>query len=129
MTDALVRQARDAALAAYAPYSGFRVGAAVLAGGQVFRGCNVECASYGLTVCAERNAIFAAIGAGHRRIDRIALACIDATTEGGAALMPCGACLQVIAEFADPDTVVQVDGAGDFTLRALLPNGFGLPRA
>jgi cytidine deaminase len=121
----LLHQARDAAQAAYAPYSGFRVGAAVLAGGQVFRGCNIENASYGLTICAERTAIFAAISAGHRRITRIAVACIDGGA--GAALMPCGACLQVLAEFADLDAPVQVDRAGDFSLRVLLPHGFSLP--
>jgi cytidine deaminase len=100
------------------------VGAALLADGILFRGSNVENASYGLAICAERNAVFAA-AAGHRRIECIAVACIDAP-EGtqDAALMPCGACLQVIAEFAGPATPVLVDRAGEFTLADLLPRAF-----
>ena len=117
--------ARAAAGAAYAPYSGFRVGAAVRAGGSVFTGCNVENASFGLTICAERNAIFAAVAAGHRRIEAVALVCLDG---GDGGLMPCGACLQVMAEFAGPELEVTVAGAGRFALRQLLPHGFRLER-
>ncbi len=131
-SEGLLQHARAAAESAYAPYSNFRVGAAVMAGGEIFRGCNVENASYGLAICAERNAIFAAIAAGHRRIECIAVACIDAPpTKPGAStasLMPCGACLQVIAEFAAASAPVHIDRAGAFTLGALLPHGFSLPR-
>jgi cytidine deaminase len=123
----LLATAREAALAAHAPYSRFRVGAAVRAGGAVFSGCNIENASYGLTICAERVAIFAAISAGHRRIDALALACIDATDGGDAeGKMPCGACRQVLAEFADPAAPVHVDGADTLALRDLLPHAFRL---
>jgi cytidine deaminase len=124
--EALLAAARESALAAYAPYSRFRVGAAVRAGDAVFRGCNVENASFGLTICAERNAIFAAVAAGHRRIDALALACVDAAPHSGPALMPCGACRQVMAEFAAAGMQVHVDGVGCFRLDALLPNAFGL---
>ena len=109
------------------PYSKFRVGAAVRAGGLVFTGCNVENASYGLTICAERTAIFSAIAAGARRIEAIALACVDAGEgAGGASLMPCGACRQVMAEFADGALPVTIAGVGTVPLDALLPNAFRL---
>ena len=125
--EALMAQARAAALHAYAPYSRFRVGAAVSAGGQTYGGCNVENASYGLAICAERNAIFQAVAAGHRRIDAIALACIDAPPEAPPTLlMPCGACRQVLAEFADPNTPVAIDRIGTQTLQQLLPQPFHL---
>src|SRR4051812_42299462 len=101
--DKLLEEARGAAGKAYAPYSGFRVGAAVRAGGQIYTACNVENASYGLSICAERAAIFAVLAAGPRRIDALALACIDAKkADSSASLMPCGACRQVMAEFGDP---------------------------
>ncbi len=119
--------ARDAAARAYCPYSNFHVGAAVLADGRVFSGCNVENASYGLTICAERNAIFAAIAAGARRIQAIALVCVDAADDAPAASrMPCGACRQVIAEFAPPDTPVHIEGVGTMTVAELLPSAFRL---
>ena len=127
MTDlaALLDRAREAAVRAYAPYSRFRVGAAVAAGGAVFTGCNVENASYGLAICAERNAIFQAVAAGHRRIDAAALACVDAPAGAPAALhMPCGACRQVLAEFAGAATPVAIDGVGTLELQALLPRPF-----
>lgn len=127
MSAALLAAAREAAERAYAPYSKFRVGAAVLAGGRVFVGCNVENASYGLTMCAERNAIFAAVAAGARRIEAIALACVDASAAAAAgSLMPCGACRQVMAEFADGALPVTIAGAGTMALDALLPNAFRL---
>ena len=122
--DTLLAEARAAALASYSPYSRFRVGAAVAAAGKVFRGCNVENASYGLAVCAERNAIFAAVAAGHRRIEAIAVACIDGGV--GAALMPCGACLQVMREFGDAAMPVHIDRGGSTTLGELLPRPFAL---
>jgi cytidine deaminase len=123
----LRRWAREAAKRAYAPYSKFRVGAAIHADGQVFTGCNVENASYSLTMCAERNAIFAAVAAGARRLEALAVACIDArpnATPGD--LMPCGACRQVMAEFAGSNLPVFVEGAGVFTLADLLPHPFRL---
>jgi cytidine deaminase len=125
--DDLLAAAIAAAAHAYVPYSGFHVGAAVRAGGAVFTGCNVENASYGLTLCAERTAIFAAIAAGHRRIEALALACVDAAPDAPpGALMPCGACRQVMAEFAAADLPVIIDRAGTFRLDALLPHAFRL---
>ncbi|MBV8199795.1 MAG: cytidine deaminase, partial [Acidobacteria bacterium] len=115
----LLQAARAAALAAYKPYSGFPVGAAVLSGGQVFRGCNVENASYGLTICAERVAIFTAIAAGRRSIAALALACPEAVDPAPQLRMPCGACRQVMAEFSEPGFRVFVDGVGDFSLDQL----------
>jgi cytidine deaminase len=127
--DELLAAARAAATNAYAGYSNFRVGAAVRAGGKLYSGCNIENASYGLTICAERVAIFAAIADGARAIDALAVACVDvAPGADPAGLMPCGACRQVMAEFAGPDLPVQVDGAGTYRLEQLLPNGFRLPR-
>jgi cytidine deaminase len=126
---ALIADARRAAQAAYAPHSRFRVGAAVRAAGSVYTGCNVENASYGLAICAERVAIFSAIASGARRIEAIALACIDANGDAGiGTLMPCGACRQVLAEFAGPDVPVHVDGVGAFALGELLPNPFNFIR-
>ncbi|MCC6174117.1 MAG: cytidine deaminase [Chloroflexi bacterium] len=125
----LMVQARQAARYAHAPYSRFRVGAAAEAGDQVFVGCNVENASYGLTVCAERVAIFAAVAAGQRRVKRLAVACVDAPSDAPASLrMPCGACRQVMAEFMAPDAEILVDGVGAFTVAALLPDAFTLDR-
>jgi cytidine deaminase len=124
---ALLAAARQAAEGAYAPYSRFRVGAAVRAGARIFSGANVENASYGLSICAERAAIFAAISAGARRIDALALACVDAAADASpGALMPCGACRQVMAEFAGADLAVHVDRIGAFTLGQLLPQAFTL---
>jgi len=123
----LVDAARTAAASAYCPYSKFHVGAAIWAGGKVFTGANVENASYGLTVCAERTAAFAAVLAGQRRFEAIAVACVDAP--GGSELnllMPCGACRQVLAEFSAPETPVLVDRAGTFRLDELLPLAFRL---
>lgn len=100
----LVAAARDARERAYAPYSKFKVGAAVLTeDGSVFTGCNVENASYGLTICAERVAATSAVAAGHQKFARIAL-----SLSGGGT--PCGACRQVLAEFCD-DTPVLIDDA------------------
>ena len=123
----LARAAIDAAQRAYAPYSKFKVGAALLAeDGRVFTGCNVENASYGLTNCAERTAVFKAVSEGATRFKAIAIA-------GGAGnvAMPCGACRQVLAEFCPPDAPVRcvsLDGAitKDFTVGELLPGVFSL---
>jgi cytidine deaminase len=93
----------------------------------VFAGCNVENASYGLTICAERNAIFQAVAAGHRQIPAMAFSCVDADEGASPKLrMPCGACRQVIAEFAGGDLPIEIDGAGVFMLSDLLPLPFKL---
>jgi len=122
----LLSAARAAALSAHCPYSRFRVGAAVRASGRVFTGGNIENASYGLTVCAERCAIFRAVGEGVRAIDAVAVSCIDAVGGPPGARMPCGACRQVLAEFMGPEGTVIVDGVGVFRLSELLPTPFAL---
>jgi cytidine deaminase len=128
--DALLDAARAASRSAYCPYSRFPVGAAVWASGRIFTGANIENASYGLAICAERTAVFAAILAGATRIEAVAVSCVSAP-EGSPAgeLMPCGACRQVLAEFAGPDLPVVVDRAGTFRLADLLPHAFRLPPA
>lgn len=116
--------ARRAARAAYAPYSKFSVGAAVLTGsGKIFTGCNVENASYGLCNCAERTAIFTAVAAGERTLRAVAV-CTSTVTP----VSPCGACRQVINEFGPQALVLGVcDGADRFELplSQLLPEAFG----
>lgn len=108
---------------AYAPYSHFAVGAALLAeSGRVYTGCNIENASYGLTCCAERNAIFAAVGAGERRFKMLAVA-----ADSLEPVAPCGACRQVIAEFGIPLVVMGnlKEATKTMTAEELLPYGFG----
>lgn len=123
----LLEHARQAALAAYAPYSRFRVGAAVVAGGEVFLGCNVENASYGLTLCAERVAAVKAVSEGKSPITHVAVACIDADPSASrGSRMPCGACRQVLAELASPDAIVWIDGIGQLGIADLLPDAFTL---
>jgi cytidine deaminase len=124
----LLAEAASAAEQAYAPYSGFRVGAAVLGGrGAIYRGANVENASLGLGTCAERVALASAYAAGERDIIAVAVACIDAPQ--GAPLeqhMPCGACRQWIQELA-PQAAIIVPGAErSFTPQELLPLAFSL---
>src|SRR4051812_453230 len=92
--DELVRAAQDARTRAYAPYSNFAVGAAVLAGGAIYRGCNVENASYGLSMCAERVAVFTAVASGGRAIDAVAV-----VGSAERPTPPCGACRQALNEF------------------------------
>jgi cytidine deaminase len=127
-TRALMLQAAEMAAAdAYAPYSRFRVGAAVLADGVIFRGCNVENASSGLGICAERAAIFAAVTAGRRRLTAVAIAFADLGANAATGhRMPCGACRQVMAEFGSDDLVIATAGVPDMTLGTLLPNAFRL---
>jgi cytidine deaminase len=93
----LLEAARHAGQRAYCPYSQFPVGAAVLTmDGRIFTGCNIENASYGLAICAERVALFHAVAAGVRQIARIAVSCLKGTTNDPGTLMPCGACRQVM---------------------------------
>lgn len=118
----LMARAREAMEHAYAPYSGFRVGAAVLAeDGSVHTGCNVENASYGLTICAERSAVGAAVARGVRRFRAAAIA-----SSGSAPVPPCGACRQVLAEFSPGMTIVSAagDARKTWTLDRLLPEPF-----
>jgi cytidine deaminase len=120
--DELLQAARRVRDRAYAPYSGFRVGAALEAdSGKVHVGANVENASYGATVCAERSAVAGMIAAGDRHIRRIAV-----YAEGPTLAMPCGMCRQVLAEFGlDAEVVVGgPSGRRVTTLRALLPEPF-----
>lgn len=125
--DDLLRLARSAAENARAPYSRFPVGAAVEADdGRVYRGCNVESASYPLTICAERVAIFSAIAAGARPV-RLAVSCLRGDPSNPSSLTPCGACRQVMLDQMPPNAAVLVDGVGEFTVEQLLPYGFRLP--
>lgn len=128
MTDTeLIKAATTAARLAHCPYSNFRVGAAVLANGRVFCGCNVENASLGLTICAERVAIFAAVAAGCGSLTTIAISCPDApATSDISQLMPCGACRQVMAEFGGDDTRILVQSIAEFRLGELLKSPFRL---
>jgi cytidine deaminase len=123
----LLQLARQAALRAHCPYSHFRVGAALVAGEQVFTGVNVEISSYGLTLCAERAALAAAITAGAGPITQVAVACIDASAEAPTnERTPCGACRQWLADLA-PQATIFIDGVPDnFTISDLLPYAFGL---
>ena len=122
----LTKVAKSAMKNAYAPYSGFRVGAAILtAEGKVFAGCNVENASYGMTNCAERTAIFSAIA---QRGPSLDIKAVAVTNSKGVACSPCGACRQVIYEFG-PDAIVFYqgkNGPAQSHITALLPEGFRL---
>ena len=120
----LIAQAREVARLAHAPYSRFRVGAALLdARGGVYVGCNVESASSGLTICAERNAIFAAIAAGAERpFAALAVTCLDADRP----CTPCGACRQVMVEHLIAEAPVAIDGLGEYRVSDLLPLAFSL---
>jgi len=138
----LIREAFLARQNAYAPYSGFFVGAALLAeDGRVFRGCNVENASYGATMCAERTALFSAVAAGCRDFSAIAIAggAVSADEESEAASVPdavsgyaypCGICRQALSEFCGPDFKVIVAKSSEeyrvYTLGGLLPESFQL---
>lgn len=123
----LLERARSAALHAYSPYSKFRVGAAVeAADGRVFVGCNVESACYGLTICAERVALSAAIAVGASRFVRLTVTCLDAKPGPAELRMPCGACRQVMSELMELNAAVFIDGVGVRTIEELLPNAFRL---
>ncbi len=118
----LIKIAKEAAEHAYAPYSEFYVGAALLTkDGTIFKGCNVENASYGATNCAERTAIFKAVSEGHRSFDKIAV-----IAQNGSTAFPCGICLQVMQEFM-PDGIVILEKDNqmvEYQLKDLLPHGF-----
>lgn len=127
-TDALIAAAMAAAEGSYSPYSKFRVGAVVVGeGGEIFTGANVENAAYPSSTCAEANAITTAVARGVRKIDTVAVVCLDATDiEGG---YPCGRCRQVMSEFnVDKVVVSSADGSvvREHTLDELLPHGFAL---
>lgn len=120
--DYLFKRAGEAREKSYSPYSHYKVGAALLtSSGQIYTGCNIENASYGPSVCAERTAIFKAVSEGERNFIAIAIV----TSDGG---MPCGVCRQVIREFAPNLTVIVGNMEGKyqvFTLADLLPHSFG----
>jgi cytidine deaminase len=125
----LINAAKAACERAYAPYSNFRVGAAIaIDDGTIATGSNVENASYGLTICAERAAVFGAVAAGARSFSCIAVA-VATPGDDNSTLMPCGACLQVLTEFMPPDGKILIAGVGEFALKDLLPHSFALPRA
>jgi len=119
---ALLAFAREAQDSAYAPYSGFRVGAAVFAGGEIYQGCNAENAAYGSTLCAERGAAMAAVMAGNTFFDSIAI-----VGDSQDPTVPCGACRQFLAEF-NPEMRVVMGGREEHvqvtTLDELLPDAF-----
>jgi cytidine deaminase len=120
----LLKQARTAQQHSFSPFSKFRVGAALLTkGGRVYKGCNVENSSYGLTMCAERTALFKAISEGERKFTAMALA----TDEKGFTT-PCGACRQVMMDLAGNIDVIMSDGSGEIKIVKmldLLPHPFG----
>lgn len=122
--DELMQLAKEAYVHSYAPYSRFRVGAALLTtDGQVFKGCNIENASYGATNCAERTAVFKAVSEGIHDFTKIAVTAADGSTA-----FPCGICLQVLQEFM-PNGEIILEENGEivvYSLEELLPHGFSL---
>lgn len=124
----MIQKAINAAKNSYSPYSKFKVGAALLTDdNSVYTGTNVENASYGLTMCAERTAIFKAVSEGHRKFKTLVIYCDVPEADDHA--MPCGACRQVMAEFFDEKTKIIVTNGKDsivLTLKDLLPHSFVL---
>jgi cytidine deaminase len=119
----LIAEARTAAERSYSPYSKFRVGAVVVASdGTEYRGCNVENAAYGASICAEENAITTAVANGVREIDTIAVACLD-----GEGCSPCGNCRQLMREFSVKRVILtnETGAPVEYALDALLPMSFG----
>jgi cytidine deaminase len=120
----LIARAREMLEKAYAPYSGFRVGAALLGSdGAVYTGCNIESAAYSATICAERAAICQAVSAGCRSFRRLAV-----ISSGDDFCTPCGVCRQLLYEFSDDLVVLCCKNSGEYQeipLRELLPYGFG----
>lgn len=127
----LIELAYHARESAYAPYSGFRVGAALLAkSGKIYLGCNIENAAYGPSNCAERTAFFKAVSEGERTFDAIGIVGGKGEERGDQMCSPCGVCRQVMMEFCRPDEfrIILEDGRGGFNtflLEELLPLGFG----
>lgn len=121
----LIFVAKKAMERAHAPYSNYKVGVALICSdGTVFKGCNIENASYGLTNCAERTALFSAVAAGKTEFAALAIA-----ASGEPVPYPCGACRQVLAEFCDPDFPIYIKSSGGHettTLGELLPHAFEL---
>jgi cytidine deaminase len=124
----LLEKAKVAQKNSYSPYSKFKVGAAVIGNsGAIYTGCNVENASYGLTLCAERVAIFNAISNGETSISEIAITCTGNNADDNPpSLMPCGSCRQVMTEFCEDNTIIHIDGFDSVRLKDLLPNPFKL---
>ena len=124
---ALIDMALKAMENAYAPYSGFKVGAAILCSDKkVYTGCNIENSSYGASNCAERTAIFKAVSEGEREFEKIAI-----VSSSGDFTFPCGICRQVLSEFMYDKTVVlfsEKDGISEFKVKELLPEAFRLQR-
>ena len=120
----LINKAKNAREHSYSPYSRFKVGAALKTkNGMVFTGCNIENSSYGLSICAEREAIFKAISAGERDLDTIAV-----VTDSNKLITPCGACRQVMWEFSKDMTVIVANLKGEkkeFKIKELLAHPFG----
>lgn len=127
----LIRHALDAREKAYAPYSHYTVGAALLRpDGTIGTGCNVENASYGATICAEQNAVFSSVALGYRHFHAIALAAAPEGEPPSSKVPPCGICRQVLREFADPSSffIIAASSEEDYTIRTLeelLPDSFG----
>lgn len=127
----LIEEAIKARRNSYAPYSSYNVGAALLCSdGTVFCGTNIENASYGATICAERSAVFAAVSAGRRDLTAIAIVGGPSDDRQSDYAFPCGMCRQVLREFADPSVFKvivarSVDDYKEYTLEELLPNSFG----
>lgn len=130
LAEKLVAAAREAAAAAYAPYSDYRVGTALLtASGEIVTGCNVENGTYGLSICAERCAVFAARARGLVDPRTAPLRAVAVHSPGKSTPWPCGACRQVLSEFAGPELPVLIDGREgtvESTLGTLLPSSFRL---
>ena len=124
--EVLIDMAKAVKERAYAPYSGFHVGAALVTeDGKVFTGCNVENSSYGATICAERSAMVKAVSEGYHHFTKIAIVGGDES----AYTFPCGMCLQVMTEFMDKDAALifsNLEGIKEFTLEEFLPNQFVL---
>ena len=132
MTNAeLIQEAKIARERSYSPYSGFRVGAALLTkSGKVYHGCNIENAAYSPTNCAERTAFFRAVYEGEREFEKIAVVGALGDREPDETCAPCGVCRQVMMEFCDPETfrIVLANGKEEpleILLKDLLPYGFG----
>ena len=127
----LIMEAKKAREMAYAPYSHFKVGAALVTkSGKIYYGCNVENASYSVTNCAERTAFFKAVSEGEREFEKIAIVGGAEGTDADEMCAPCGVCRQVMMEFCNPEKfqIILADGNDNyaqFSLKELLPYGFG----